>query len=93
MKTTTQTAPAITHHCSECGVQVEESCADHPSAQVDSVMPKTAPAPTYRIVTLSGRGLPVTVDADGYDTRAAAEAMAAAEHDGEYRIESSEETR
>ena len=40
---------------------------------------------TYRIVTLSGRGLPVTVDRD--DTRAAAEAMADACHDGEFRVE------
>lgn len=41
---------------------------------------------TYRIETVSGRGLPATVDAEGYDTRLAAEAMAEAEHDGEYRI-------
>jgi len=42
---------------------------------------------TYRIITLSGRGLLTGTDADGYDTRLAAEAMAEAEHDGEYRIE------
>lgn len=41
---------------------------------------------TYRIETLSGRGLPTGTDADGYDTREAAEAMADAMHDGEYRI-------
>ncbi len=41
---------------------------------------------TYRIETLSGRGLPTNVDADGYDTRLAAEAMAEDQHDGEYRI-------
>ena len=41
----------------------------------------------YRIVTVSGRGLPTTVDADGYDTRLAAEEMAETEHDGEYRVE------
>jgi hypothetical protein len=46
---------------------------------------------TYRIVTLSGRGLPVTVDADGYDTALAAEAMASAAHDGEYYLEEVEE--
>lgn len=41
----------------------------------------------FRIVTLSGRGLPTTVEADGYDTELAAEQMADAEHDGKYRIE------
>ena len=27
----------ITHHCSECGEEVEEFCAAHPRARVDSV--------------------------------------------------------
>ena len=44
----------------------------------------------YRIVTVSGRGLPTAVDSDGYDTRTAADAMADAEHEGEYRIEAYE---
>jgi len=48
------------------------------------VAPKAA---TYRIVTISGRGLPTEVDADGYTTRLAAETMAESSHDGEYRIE------
>jgi len=45
----------------------------------------------YRIVTLSGRGLPTEVDANGYETKLAAEAMADAEHDGSFRIEAYEE--
>jgi hypothetical protein len=48
-------------------------------------------APRYRIVTVTGRGLPAGVDADGYETRLAAEAMAGEEHDGEYRIRGPEE--
>jgi len=40
---------------------------------------------TYKIVTKSGRGLPSNVDADGYDTREAAQA-AAESHDGECEI-------
>lgn len=40
----------------------------------------------WTIKTLSGRGMPITVDAEGYDTYLAAEAMADAEHDGEYEI-------
>jgi len=27
----------ITHHCSVCGNEIEEFCAEHPNAQVDSV--------------------------------------------------------
>ena len=27
----------ITHHCSECGNEVEEYCPDHPSATVESI--------------------------------------------------------
>lgn len=44
----------------------------------------------YRIVTVSGRGLPTNVDGDGYDTKEAADAMADTEHDGEYSIEAYE---
>lgn len=50
----------------------------------------SAPKVTHRIETLSGRGLPTGTDADGYDTYEAAEAMADAMHDGEYRIVRSE---
>lgn len=41
---------------------------------------------TYAIETLTGRGLPAGVDADGYDTYLAAAEMAEDQHDGEYRI-------
>jgi hypothetical protein len=48
--------------------------------------PATEIVTTYRIVTLSGRGLPTEVDADGYDSREAAEAMAEDCHDGEWTV-------
>jgi hypothetical protein len=41
---------------------------------------------TYSIVTISG-GLRSEVDADGYDTYEAAEAMALDAHDGEWRLQ------
>ncbi len=30
--------PPITHHCRECGAQVEDFCAEHPAAIVDSIL-------------------------------------------------------
>jgi hypothetical protein len=41
---------------------------------------------TYRVVTLSGRGLPTEVDSDGYDSREAADAIAEDCHDGEWTV-------
>lgn len=41
---------------------------------------------TYRIETMSGQGLQVNVDAEGYDTSEAAEAMAEEYHPGGFRI-------
>jgi len=41
---------------------------------------------SYSIKTISGKGLPADVDADGYTTHAAAEAMAEAHHDGDFEI-------
>lgn len=35
---------SITHHCSLCGDQVEEFCAAHPAAQIDSVIDSDAAA-------------------------------------------------
>lgn len=39
MTNTTQTNEplTITHHCDECGAQVEESCEDHPGAAISSI--------------------------------------------------------
>lgn len=28
---------AITHHCDECGAEVEDSCPEHPSAPIVSI--------------------------------------------------------
>ena len=28
----------VSHHCSVCGEQVDEFCADHPSATVESIV-------------------------------------------------------
>ena len=41
----------------------------------------------FRIVTLSGAGLPETVPSDGYESRETAEGMAVAYHVGTYRVE------
>lgn len=46
------------------------------------------PKKKWRIVTVSGPGLPHAVDVSGYDTRFAAESMASEWHEGKYRIES-----
>lgn len=37
----------ISHHCSECGAQVETHCADHPKAQVDSVVAQREQAKVF----------------------------------------------
>jgi hypothetical protein len=57
------------------------------NTKLEELTVRRVAAPTYRIVTRSGRGLPTTVDAEGYDTREAAEAIAEDAHDGEWVVE------
>lgn len=39
----TRPARVTTHHCSECGEQVTEFCAEHPNATVDSILAEDVP--------------------------------------------------